>query len=205
MVVMQTTSPVRAKIMSGALAVSLLSGLTGCESSMTYKLWTNGEFRRYYEPAPNPRLQLFHDVNQGDVLAAYDEAHETRSAIRRRAYYVNHNRLRLEAGQKPHFVSADRAVGLKPVTFIEESTTLSLPGSETIQAVLATNGQRFTLSGDFGGHTYQLPVYQDQSGLVGRIVLTPFAVAGDVVVVGAVVAVVAALAWAHTGFAGLTN
>src|SRR4051812_15857317 len=106
------TSPVRAKIVSCALAVSLLPALTGCESSLTSKLWTNGEFRRYYEPASNPRLQLFHDVNQGDVLAAYDEAHETRSAIRRRAYYVNRNRLRLEAGRKPRFVNPNRAAGL---------------------------------------------------------------------------------------------
>ena len=202
---MHTTSPVRVRIISFALAVFLLPGLTGCESSLTYKLWTNGEFRRYYEPASNPRLQLFHDTNQGDVLAAYDEAHETRNAIRRRAYYVNRNRLRIEAGQKPHFVKPDRAAGLKPVAFVHEAALPSLPGSETITATVATNGQRFTLSGDFGGHTYLLPVYQDQSGLVGRVALTPFTVAGDVLVVAGMTAVVAALIWAESGFAGLHN
>ncbi len=200
---MHTTSPVRAKIISCALAVSVLPGLTGCESSLTYKLWTNGEFRRYYEPASNPCLQLFHDVNQGDVLVAYDEAHETRSAIRRRAYYVNRNRLRLEAGQKPRFVNANRAAGLKPVAFVHETTSPSLLDSETVQAVVATNGQRFTLSGDFGGHTYQLPVYQDQSGFAGRVALTPFTVTGDILIVAGMAAVVAALVWAESGFAGL--
>ena len=92
--------PVR-RFFLGVFAGALL---TGCETardcSLTHKLWTNTDMRHFYEPAPQPRLELFHDQRTEDVLAAYDEAHETRNGIRRRAYFVNRNRLRIEAGRQ---------------------------------------------------------------------------------------------------------
>jgi len=181
------------------MAACLLLTQTGCECardySLTYKLWNNSELRNYYEPASEPRLQLFHEPASGDVLAVYDEAHETRSAIHRRAYFVNRNRLRIDSRRKPHFVNPDRASSLtliSPATLIPVSTG----GGSDLQAVVSTNGQQFTLNGDFGGHTYQLPVYPDQSGVAGRVLLSPFAVAGDVVMVGIVAGVVAAYMYA---------
>ena len=47
--------------------------------------------------------------------------------------------------------------------------------------------------------TFDLPVYIETSGTPIRIVLTPFAVAGDTVMVGAVAAVVGFLMWAQIG------
>jgi hypothetical protein len=46
---------------------------------------------------------------------------------------------------------------------------------------------------------FDLPVYAETSGTATRIVLTPFAVAGDTVMVGAVAAVVGFLMWAQIG------
>jgi len=47
--------------------------------------------------------------------------------------------------------------------------------------------------------TFNPPVYTETSGTPTRIVLTPFAVAGDTVMVGAVAAVVGFLLWAQIG------
>jgi hypothetical protein len=190
------------KVFSCALVGALLPGLTGCEAvhrcSLTYNLWNNGEMRRFYEPAPNPRLELSYDAKQEDVLAAYDEAHETRSGIRRRAYFVNRNRLKVETGQKPHFVKPEIASGLPAVPLAVTAPASSSPGAGP-QAVVSTNGQQFTLNGDFDGHTYQLPIYQDQSGMAERVLLSPLAVTGDVVMVGLVTGVVAAFLWVSSG------
>lgn len=192
-----------------ALAGALFPGLMGCETardySLTYKLWNNGEMRRFYEPAQNARLELFHDPAHADVLAAYDEAHETRSAIRRRAYLVNQNRSRVEAGRKPEFIKPESAIGLRPIPLLAAVSRGPITNA-IVQAMVATNGQGFTLNGDaFGGQTYQLPVYQDQTGLAGRVLLSPLAVTGDAVMVGLVTGVVAVwlYAQAHTGSCGM--
>src|SRR5260221_14588782 len=125
--------------------------------------------RHFYEPASPPRLELFYDPKQGDVLAAYDEAHETRKTIRRRAYFVNRNRIRIEAGHKPRFIKPEFAQGLTPIALVQPTARPLREGVE-IQAVVSTNGQQFTLSGDFGGYDYRLPVYQDQGGVAARII-----------------------------------
>jgi len=163
--------------------------LIGCETSkdysLTYKLWNNGELRRYYEPATNPRLELFHDVKRTDVLALYDEVHETRSAVHRRAYYVNQNRQRIEARRKPRFVNPERAGGLPQVALVRAAQVVPTTIAP-LEAIVSTNGQQFTLAADFGGHTHQLPVFQDRTGVAGCVLLSPLAVAGDVVMVGVV-------------------
>ena len=46
---------------------------------------------------------------------------------------------------------------------------------------------------------FDLPVYVETSGTPIRVALTPFAVAGDTVMVGAVAAVVGFLLWAQIG------
>lgn len=190
------------RLISCILGSAMLFGVTGCETarecSLTYRLWNNSEMRRFYEPAPSPRLELYHAGTQGDVMAVYDEAHETRSAIRRRAYYVNRSRLRIEAGHKPRFVNPELVRGLPAVPRTEIAAP-GAPAPAAVQAFVAPDGQQFTLSGDFGNHTYHLPVYEDRSGVAGRVLLSPFAVTGDVVMVGLVTGVVAAYFWAAGG------
>ena len=81
------------------------------------------------------------------------------------------------------------------------SSTLTFNGGLlNSRATFVTNGQQFAVNGDFGGHSYRLPVYQDQSGMAGRVLLSPLAVTGDVIMVGIVTGVVAAFLWASSGF-----
>src|SRR6266849_5286503 len=75
MAAMQTIFRIVSRSVSATLALALSLSMTGC---VTSTLWSSGEMRRFYEPASPPRLELFHDPRQGGVLAAYDEAHETR-------------------------------------------------------------------------------------------------------------------------------
>lgn len=196
---MRATWPKPRDFLCASATACLLMGLTGCETSkecsLTYRLWNNGELRRYYEPATNPRLQLFEDRQRRDVLAVYDEAHETRSAIRRRAYYVMQNREQIDARRKPRFVNSERARSLPQVS-LDCAGPAAPPENPPLHAVISSNGQQFTLSADFPQGTHQLPVYQDRSGTAARVLLSPFAVAGDVVMVGVVASVLAAYVYA---------
>ncbi len=200
---MQAIFRIVSRSVSASLAAAFLLSMTGCETakdySLTYRLWSSGEMRRFYEPASPPRLELFHDLKHSDVLAVYDEAHEIRTTTRRRAYFVNRNRVRVEAGRKPRFVNPERARSLPPIALAQPAAP-ALADSAAIHAVMiSTHGQQFTLSGDFGGHDYRLPVYPDRSGGAGRVLLSPFAVAGDVIMVGIVAGVLAAYAYAGGG------
>jgi hypothetical protein len=56
-----------------AVFVLLLTGCTTVEKySLTYRLWDNGDLRKWSEPAPNPNLALFEATNAADVLVQYD-------------------------------------------------------------------------------------------------------------------------------------
>ena len=189
------------EMISCVLAGCLLLNATGCktapDASLTHQLWNNERLGHHYEPAPNPRLELFQDERRGDVLATYDEVHDVRATVRRRAYFVNRNRARIEAARKPRFVDPELARGLQPIPLAPAMS--AVPSNRALlQAVVSTNGQQFTLSGDFCGHIYTLPVYEDQSGLVAKLVLLPIAVTGDAVVVGTVAGVV----WLYSGAPG---
>src|SRR5712671_6369753 len=108
--------PALRNITSCALAGTLLLGMTACDRtrdySLTGRLWGSEYLGRYYEPAPNPRLQLFYDQRRQDVLVAYDEEHTNRKSVRRRAYFADQNRSRISEARKPRFVNPKRAVGL---------------------------------------------------------------------------------------------
>ena len=53
------------------VAAGLLLLGTGCETiekySLTYRLWDNGDLRKWSEPAPNPKLAMFEATNHADV------------------------------------------------------------------------------------------------------------------------------------------
>ena len=178
------------------LAPVLLLFLTGCETardySVTGRLWEKEVLGHYFEPAPNAHLQLFYDQRRGDVLAAYDEEHTKRRTIRRRAYFVNRNRARIEAVRKPRFVDPKRALAHDAIP-LTPSVAAAAPNN-SLQANLSSDGRQFTLSGGPVAGTYRLPVYPDQSRRLifgTRIVATPFAVAADLAVAGIVVAAIA--------------
>ncbi len=178
---------------------------TGCETarkySLTYRLWDNGDLRKWSEPAPNPNLALFEATNGADVLVQYDALSERRSAVKRRAYYLLQNEARIAAGKKPKSARPSAADGLKPIAVLStQSAVTNLPPELPAYAVVTKEGRGFTLYRPPQPlTTFDLPVYPETSGTPTRIVLTPLAVAGDTVMVGAVVVVVAFFLWVESG------
>jgi hypothetical protein len=93
------------------------------------------------------------------------------------------------------------ADGMKPIaTLPTQVAVTNLPPGLAAYAVLTKEGRGFTLCRPpQAAATYDLPVYAETSGTPTRIVLTPFAVAGDTVMVGAVAAVVGFFLWVQSG------
>ena len=184
------------------LSLSLLVLAAGCssvyEESLTYKLWNNESFRHFNEPASDPHLLLFADTKRGDVLVQYDEVREQDDRTQRRTFYANANRQRIEAGQKPHFVSTNTAAGLEPIPILRAASGQPVP-PDGLCVVMEANGLAFTLHSDGqAAATVTLPTYGTTGG-VKKAFLTPLAVTGDTLVVGVTAGVIVAWAWAQSG------
>jgi hypothetical protein len=189
-------------VLAGA---SLLLLGCGCHTverySLTYRVWDIGEWRKYSEPAPNPNLALFEATNRADVLVQYDALSEKHSTVKRRAYYLQQNEARVAAGKKPKWVRPSVADGMKPIAVLPtQGAITNLPPELPAYAVVTKEGRGFILYRPMESEaTFDLPVYAETTGTPTRIVLTPFAVAGDTVMVGAAAAVVGFLMWVQSG------
>jgi hypothetical protein len=123
------------------------------------------------------------------VLVRYDERREDNEEIQPRAYWLNRNHEPVNNPHKPHFVPVLTAQGLTPIPVICSSST-EASSQSGLYAVVSTNGQDFTLrweQKEIGA--YELPVYQDGSGRVKQLLLTPPAVVADVTIIGGVIGV----------------
>ena len=202
---MNSKSRALQRLANGGLVGILLPLMAGCETarkcSLTYKLWDNPDMRRFNEPAPEAHLQLSQSVQPNEVLVQYDEARENNDAVQRRAYFLFRNEPQIKAGRKPNFVNPCKTAGMKPVPLVYgDLLSTNVPAMDGNYASASTNGHRFTLhlEGRKLG-PYELPVYERRSGQVQRTVLTPFAVAGDVVMVGVVAAFVSLIMLCGSG------
>lgn len=177
--------------------------LTGCETceeySLTHKLWNNGELRKFSEPAPDPKLALARAG--GDVLVEYDALSEKHSVVKRRAYYLQANQERVLAGQAPKFLEPLPAEGLTPIQVFDSQTAVPDPPPLLAgYAVISKEGRAFTLYWPATpAEGYELPVYLETQGTAVKVALTPFAVAGDTVMVSLVVGVVGFIVWVQSG------
>src|SRR5438552_4192539 len=90
--------------------------LGGCATS---KVWEQGQFARFHEPATPSNLRLFQSYPRGDVLVEYDEWRDGDEFIRRRAYWLAQNSARLQAGRKPQFVPSEQVSALAPIPAME--------------------------------------------------------------------------------------
>ncbi len=176
---------------------------SGCETvqrySLTYHLWDTEDFRKFSEPAPNPKVALFETANQSDILVQYDALSEKHSKVKRRAYYLSINQARIEAGQKPLFEEQPLTERLNPIRVFETLPPQTLPEALPY-ALVSSQGRAFTLyPARNEAHAYDLPVYPETSGTAWRVALTPFAVAGDTIMVGGVAAVVGFVLWVQSG------
>jgi hypothetical protein len=184
------------------LSLALLALAAGCsavyEESFTYKLWNNESFLHFNEPASDPHLLLFADPKRADVLVQYDEIREKDGQMQRRAFFANANRQRLEAGQKPRFVSTNAAAGLAPIPILRADSGQPIPAAG-LCVVLDTNQLAFTLHSDGrAATTVALPTYSTTGG-ARKAFLTPLTVTGDTLVVGVTAGLIAAWAWAQSG------
>jgi len=167
--------------------------LSGCATS---RLWEDGQFARYHEPADPDKLELFYSAAKKDVLVEFNESREGSNHIRRRAYWVEPNQSRTSNRRKPEFVSVKNAAGLTPIpVFALMEHEQPTPG-DSLYAVASTTGRSFTLySGEKQLKSWDLPVYADMSGRTKQVLLTPPAVVADATIVVGVVAVYTAQAW----------
>ena len=170
--------------------------LSGCTSA----LWEKERFARCHWPANPPNLRLFYSEPAKDVLAEYDEASQGTTKVQRRAYWLEPNALAVAAGRQPRFVSITNAWDLVAVPVTDKLAESPASAYHGLYAVVSTNGQSFSLClGEKDPTVYGLPVYFAGSGQRAKqVLLTPFAVATDVTIVGGVVSVILG---AHVGVA----
>jgi hypothetical protein len=196
------SAPVWYRLGLGIVVVLLLTGCATVEKySLTYRVWDNDDWRKFSEPAPNPNVALFEATNHAYLLVEYDAFSEKHSMVKRCAYYLHPGEARIEAGTKPELVKPSAADGMKPIPVLPTQGALTnQPPGFPAYAVVTKEGRGFTLYRPMEPESaFDLPVYAETSGTATRIVLTPFAVAGDTVMVGAVAAVVGFLMWAQIG------
>lgn len=186
-----------------ALACVLL--LSGCKSiqnhSLTYRLWDDGVGRRYNDPAPNPQLSLYASPTNGDILVQYYASSENSSGLVRRSYYLNVNARRVASGKQPEWVKPPLRGDLRPIpVLLAVAGSTNPPPPPRPYATVMEEGRSFVVHNSSGtSNSFELPVYLEQSGIGSQIALTPFAVAGDTLMVGGLVAFATFLFWLHCG------
>ena len=156
--------------------------LGGCA---TKSLWEQGSVAAFNEPAPEARVRLYQARGRSDVLVVYEEFSERKAAVRTRAYYLQENASRLEHRRAPHFVGAKEARSLEPIQMQVTTNKASVLTGAELSALVNANGRAFTLwlNGEKIGE-HELPVYDDGSGSVKRVLWTPAAVVADATIVG---------------------
>jgi hypothetical protein len=172
--------------------ISLLTAqavlLSGCATSA---LWEEDTFARYHQPAKPPNLQLFHFAEVDDILVRYDEAREGSNKTRPRAYWLRGDDGPASNPYKPYFVPVEMSRQFAPIPLVESAD--AVPPSVELFAVVGENARGFTLyeGGNQIGH-FELPAYMASDGRAMQVLLTPFAVVVDTVIVAVVVAILIA-------------
>ena len=160
--------------------------VAGCDTMpdepMTARLWDPDVALNHSSPAPSPNLEVHQTKNHKDLVVIYDEDHDSDGGYTRRAYLLNANEKRIEAGHRPHFTSVRRAEQLQPIPVATNSVAqTSSSNSRELQAVLSPDLKHFELI-SYGRSvgTFALPVYINNSDRAWRIVATPVALSADV-------------------------
>ncbi len=154
--------------------------LSGC----TAALWEKDRFAQYRRPAVPNHLRLGYSEKRKDVLVQYEEARDEDKSITPRAYWLEPNCPRVMAGSKPKFVLTNEMAAIVPVPVAPTACTSAPP---ILYATASDNS--FTLySGSEQLNVYSLPVYKGSGQRTKQVLLTPFAVAVDLTIVGAIVA-----------------
>ncbi len=166
----------------------LLAAQVVLASGCTAALWDKETFAHHYRPADPVNLHLFYSKQRRDVLVQYDESKDSGSQAWSRCYWLEPNTLRVNEDRKPLFVSTKTAKGLLPLAVDEVAAPAAQPASMELCAVARPYDNCFTLySGREQLEAYKLPTYVGGSHTVKQVLLTPFAVAVDATIVGAII------------------
>jgi hypothetical protein len=184
------------------LMIGLVPLLAGCEcvqdNTLTGRLWNDDFVLNHHEPAPHPNLKAFAKADGKDVLVEYDETREKDYKIQRRAFFLLANKGKLEAGEKPRFVKLRLADNLQPVP-VYQGTDAVATKTTAMWIMLSPDEKRVALFfGDAEAANLNLPVYRGWGTKFNRVMLTPVALAGDTVVVGGLLALLAAYLYASS-------
>lgn len=150
---------------------------SGCA---TRALWEEGQFTRFREPASRSNLEVF-QWSDSKVLVVYDEEADDGTRQKRRAFWADLNVEPPDNPMRPQFVRTESVNNLRRVPMVEVPTANDL-------CVVTNNAREFTLFKD-GEKVwlYPLPVYDDKSGRVKQIALTPLTILADITIVGGVI------------------
>ena len=193
-----TTPPnPRCRTLRRPLLPGLLAMLMAFGSGCTSVLWDKDTFAHSYRPASPASLHLFYSKERRDILVQYSE--DRSGTTRLRCYWLEANTPKVNAGRKPHFVSVKAANGLTPIPV----SKVAPPSAESgeLHAIAPGDDGDFTLlSGAEVLNRFRLPIYAASSQTVKQVLLTPFAVAVDLTIIGGVIAYLSA-----PGFAGVSK
>ena len=171
------------------LLVLLLTVLVSFASGCTSMLWSKETFAHHYQPAYPNNLRLFYSETRKDILAEYEETKDGSQRTRQRCYWVEVNATRGNQGRRPRFVSEKASRGLAPV-FMGEN---ALSGAGDLWVEMPPYDDYFILySGKEELNRFGLPSYSGSSRRVKQVVLTPFSVAVDATLIGALISFQAA-------------
>jgi len=174
------------EVITAMLAVAMITG--GCATST---LWEE----KSYRPYDNPHLSLALAPERQDVLVQYDERYSESKKLRHRAYWLFASTNAMANHVKPVFVKPAVGAGLMPIPLLAEAQGTNAPPFGGYVAVATPAEQGFDLWRDGVplGRFY-LPIYfTAPRATVWRVMTTPFAALGDMVVVVVVCAAVVAV------------
>jgi hypothetical protein len=178
---------------------------SGCETvhdySLSYRLWDQ-DLRKWNEPASTPHLALFETAGHTNLLVEYDAYREKHQRTERQAYHLLSNQERIHARRAPKLIASTATNGMTGIPVFEAVTFTTTPPAELSNyAIISSSGREFMVYPQPGPmEPFQLPVFPEGSGTFTHVVLTPFAVTGDVAMVGLVAGVVALYGLCQSGF-----
>ena len=196
--------PKRMNALTRMLALTLLvAALAGCSTDdsffLTQRLWEEGRFRTFHEPAPQSHVQVYRSENPADYLITYDEMREKDGRVRLRAFYLSAARRHAPPGRRPKFSNPGRAEKLRPVPIRDEAAgTADLPAGTSCWVESSNGGTSWRIR-EAGGVVgeFALPVYPARGATALQVALTPLALTGDAVIVGSILALFVATAYAQ--------
>lgn len=170
----------------GIALLAVICLLCGCQSmqhrSTTVRLWKTERLVGYYRPAADPELKLYACEDNGLMLVCYREEAEGLLESSSRCFFLELNMRRLATGRKPKFISSR---SLRKLTLQRiDSTKPGCAGSRESKLLVEVDpgGNGFTVyKHGLLQRTYHLPQYSQKGEGILKTMMTPCAIAVDLI------------------------